>query len=121
MQSGDTAGKIAAANKPANVSLDQMLVAMLHANPEAFIGGNVNRLKAGAVLEMPSAEQAGQESAGEARQTVIAQSRDFNEFRRRLAEGLPTTRVGARRAPGLRQGAGPGRGEEAGRRRRPTS
>ncbi len=102
VQSGDTAGKIAAANKPVNVSLDQMLVALLNANPEAFIGGNVNRLKAGAVLEMPSAEQAAQESAGAARQTVIAQSRDFNDFRRRLAEGLPTTRI----APSDRQASG---------------
>jgi pilus assembly protein FimV len=37
VQSGDTAGKIAAAHKPANISLDQMLVAMLRANPDAFI------------------------------------------------------------------------------------
>ncbi len=95
MQSGDTAGKIAAANKPVNVSLDQMLVALLNANPEAFIGGNVNRLKAGAVLEIPSAEQASQESAAAASQTVIAQSRDFNDFRRRLAEGMPTTKIAA--------------------------
>jgi pilus assembly protein FimV len=100
--SGDTAGRIALDNKPANVSLDQMLMALLHANPDAFIGGNVNRLKAGAVLEVPGAEQAGQEPAGEARQTVIAQSRDFNEYRRRLAEGLPTTRV----APADRQASG---------------
>ena len=92
---GDTAGKIAAANKPPSVSLDQMLVAMLRANPQAFIGGNVNRLRSGVVLEIPSAEQAGGVPSGEARQTVIAQSRDFNEFRRRLAEGLPATRIGA--------------------------
>ena len=90
-----------------NVSLDQMLVAMLRANPEAFIGGNVNRLKAGAVLEMPTDEQAGLVPAGEARQTIIAQSRDFNEFRRRLAEGLPATGVGAGRPPGLGQGHRP--------------
>jgi len=91
---GDTAGKIAAANKSANVSLDQMLVALLRANPEAFIGGNVNRLKAGVLVEVPSAEEAGLVPSGEARQTIVAQSRDFNEFRRRLAEGLPTTRIG---------------------------
>jgi len=102
VQSGETAGKIAAANKPANISLDQMLVALLNANPEAFIGGNVNRLKAGAVLEIPSAEQAGQESTDAAHQTVIAQSRDFNDFRRRLAEGMPATKV----APAERQASG---------------
>ncbi|MDP3760324.1 MAG: FimV/HubP family polar landmark protein [Ramlibacter sp.] len=95
VQSGDTAGKIAAAHKPVDVSLDQMLVAMLRANPEAFIGGNINRLRSGAVLEMPSSEEVGLVPSGEARQTIVAQSRDFNEFRRRLAEGLPTTQVGA--------------------------
>ena len=95
VQAGDTASKIAAANKSANVSLDQMLVALLRANPEAFIGGNVNRLRSGAVLDVPTEEQAGLVPSGEATQSVIAQSRDFNEFRRRLAEGLPTTDIGA--------------------------
>jgi len=95
VQSGDTLGKIAAAHKPANVSLDQMLVALLRANPEAFVGGNVNRLKAGAVLEVPTSEEVGLIPSGEAGQTIVAQSRDFNEFRRRLAEGLPTTGIGA--------------------------
>jgi pilus assembly protein FimV len=90
VQSGDTAGKIAVANKPASVSLDQMLIALLRANPDAFVDGNVNRLKAGAVLEMPSGDDAGAVAPDEARQTLVAQSRDFNEFRRRLAEGVPT-------------------------------
>lgn len=91
VKSGDTAGRIAAANKPANVSLDQMLVAMLRANPDAFIGGNVNRLKSGAVLDVPKEEDAALVPSDEARQTLVAQSRDFNEFRRKLAEALPTT------------------------------
>ena len=95
VERGDTAGRIAAAHKPPAVSLDQMLVALLQANPDAFLGGNVNRLKAGAVLQMPSAQEAGQVSAGDATRTIVAQSRDFNEFRRRLAEGLPTTQVPA--------------------------
>ncbi len=93
VQNGDTAGKIAAANKPPSISLDQMLVALLRSNPEAFSGGNVNRLRSGAVLDIPSSEQASAIAATEASQTVVAQSRDFNEFRRRLAEGLPTANV----------------------------
>jgi pilus assembly protein FimV len=93
VQAGDTAGKLAAANKPANVSLDQMLVAMLRSNPDAFVGGNVNRLRAGAVIDMPSADQVAGVTSDEAKQTLVAQSRDFNEFRRRLAEGLPTSNV----------------------------
>ena len=93
VQPGDTAGKIAGAYKSADVSLDQMLVAMLRANPSAFIDGNVNRIKAGAVLDMPAASQAGAVPAAEARRTVVAQSRDFNEYRRRLAENAPASRV----------------------------
>ena len=95
VHSGDTASAIAAANKPATVSLDQMLVAMLRANPEAFGAGNVNRLKAGAVLEVPAAAEASAIPASEATQTVVAQSRDFNEFRRKLAEGVPASRIDA--------------------------
>lgn len=93
VKAGDTAGRIAAQNKPANVSLDQMLVAMLLSNPDAFTGGNINRLRAGAVLELPGASQAEAVSAGEATRTIVAQSKDFNEFRRKLAESAPASRV----------------------------
>lgn len=95
VKAGDTAGRIAEANRPANVSLDQMLVSMLRANPSAFIGGNVNRIKAGAVLDMPDESAASSVSASEARQIVAAQSRDFNEFRRRLAKLVPDAGVAA--------------------------
>lgn len=92
---GDTAGRIAAAHAISGVSLDQMLVAMLHSNPSAFIGGNINRIKAGAVLNMPDAEQAHSTSAREARQIVAAQSRDFNAYRRKLAERTAKAQVAA--------------------------
>ncbi|HSV79816.1 MAG TPA: FimV/HubP family polar landmark protein [Ramlibacter sp.] len=93
VKSGDTAGKLASAYKPADISLDQMLVAMLRANPNAFIGGNINRIKAGAVLNMPGATQASGIAPDEARRTVTAQSQDFNQYRQRLAENAPTSRV----------------------------
>ena len=93
VKAGDTAGQIAAQNKPGAVSLDQMLVAMLRSNPNAFIDGNINRLKAGSVLDLPGADTAGAVSAGEASQTVVAQSRDFNAFRRKLAAGVSTAPV----------------------------
>ncbi len=99
---GDTASRIAAANKPANVSLDQMLVAMLRSNPDAFVRGNVNRMKAGAVLDVPSAAAAGATPPAEASQIITAQSRDFNAFRNRLAGNVPTVQVAGadRRASG---------------------
>ena len=83
---GQTASHLALAHMPASVSLDQMLVAMLRNNPHAFIEDNVNLVRAGAVLQMPSPEQAQQTSAQQARQIVIAQTRDFAAYARRLAE-----------------------------------
>jgi len=99
---GETAGQIAAVHKPANVSLDQMLVAMLRGNPNAFIRDNVNRIKAGAILTVPTPDQAAAVSAEEATQTVVAQSRDFNDFRRRLADNVPQTQT----APLSREASG---------------
>ncbi|HMS28101.1 MAG TPA: FimV/HubP family polar landmark protein [Burkholderiaceae bacterium] len=85
VKQGDTAGSIASQNLPINVSLDQMLVALLRGNPKAFEGNNVNRLKAGAILELPNAEDASKIEAKEARQNILAQSKDFKTFRRTLA------------------------------------
>lgn len=91
IKKGDTAAAIAAANKPEGISLDQMLVAMLRSNPQAFEAGNVNRLKAGAVMEMPTAEDATVTKAQEAKNNIKAQARDFNEYRRRLANNAPAS------------------------------
>ena len=93
VKAGDTAGAIAATLKPANISLDQMLVAMLAANPDAFIQGNVNLLNAGATLSLPSAEQASATSAAQAQQIIVTQSKDFNALRAKLAGSAPMTAV----------------------------
>jgi pilus assembly protein FimV len=92
---GDSASGIALRAKGSDVSLDQMLVALLRSNPDAFSKGNLNRLRAGAVLDLPSSEQAKSVSTSEATQTVVAQSKDFNEFRRNLAGNAPKTAVEA--------------------------
>ncbi len=91
VKKGDTATKIAARNKPADVSLDQMLVALLKQNPSAFIGGNVNTIKSGAVLDIPKSETASALSSTEAHKIIVAQSRDFNAFRRKLSESVSST------------------------------
>ncbi len=93
VKAGDTAGRIAAAHQPAQVSLDQMLVALLRANPDAFIAGNVNRIKAGSLVTLPTQAQASETPADEAKQLIVAQSQDFNNFRRNLAGVAPTTQV----------------------------
>ncbi len=68
-----------------------MLVSIFRANPQAFVGDNMNRLKAGMVLSVPSAEEAGKLSPQAAREVIQAQSADFGAYRQRLASGVTTT------------------------------
>ena len=83
---GDNLTRIANQVKPVDVSLDSMLVALYRANPEAFSGKNMNRLKSGQILTVPDAEEiraVGGE--GEARSVVVAHALDFNAYRAKLA------------------------------------
>ena len=95
VQPGDTATKIAASVRESGVSLDQMLVAMLRGNPDAFINNNIDRVRAGAVINVPSSEQAKSVSAPEATQILRAESKDFGNFKRALASNAPTAAVAA--------------------------
>ena len=56
VQRGDTLGRIARElDAGPGHSLEQTMLALLRANPDAFIDGNVNLVKAGAVLRVPDA------------------------------------------------------------------
>ncbi len=53
----DTLWHVAREMRPSNsVSVPQMMMALLKENPDAFIDGNVNNLKAGHILRAPSAD-----------------------------------------------------------------
>jgi pilus assembly protein FimV len=95
VQLGDTAGKIALAHVQSGVSLEQMLASMLNANPQAFINGDINRIKAGAVIQAPDAQAAAQISPQEAHKTLVASSKNFGEYRQRAAL-VPTESVKAK-------------------------
>lgn len=97
---GDTMHRIASASQHSGTTLDQMLLALLRANPQAFDGGNINRLRAGSVLTVPSAEATRALDAGEARREIRAQAADFDAYRRGLAGSV------AQRAPAPAAAAG---------------
>jgi pilus assembly protein FimV len=82
---GETLRQIANEVKADNVSLDQMLVALLRANPGAFDGGNINRLKAGKILSVPEKSAVEAIAVGEAKKIVVAQSANWNAYRSKLA------------------------------------
>jgi len=102
VRQGDSLSKIAARTQRPGVSLDQMLVSLYRGNPQAFVDNNMNRMKAGVVLEVPSAEAANGVSAPEARQVIQAQSADFGAYRQRLAGAVPL----AKPAGSARQASG---------------
>ena len=95
VRAGDSLSRIAGKTQRPGVSLDQMLVSIFRANPQAFVGDNMNRLKAGAVLSVPSADEAGKLTPQAAREVIQAQSADFGAYRQRLASGVTTTTTDA--------------------------
>ena len=86
---GDTLYRVAGRHQQGGVSLDQMLVGLYRSNPEAFIAHNVNKLRAGAVLAVPSADEVRDVTHADMRRLIAAQSLDFSAYRSRLAQAAP--------------------------------
>jgi pilus assembly protein FimV len=103
---GDTLGGIALRNRSAGVSLDQMLVAMFRANPNAFVGQNMNRMLAGKTLIIPGSGDAEAISPQDARLEVAAQSADFAAYRSRLAQAATGAAPVAAAPPAAAAGGG---------------
>lgn len=79
----DTLWSIAMQTRPdSSVSPQQMMIAIQRMNPDAFMDGNINRLKAGQVLRIPSADEARGTPAREAIAAVSDQNRQFAEANR---------------------------------------
>ena len=60
-----------------SVSVQQMMMALLRSNPEAFINGNINGLKRGQILNIPSRDEISDLSPQEAINEVGAQNSDW--------------------------------------------
>ncbi len=85
VKTGDTLTGIATRVMPEGVSLDQALIALYQANPSAFFG-SVHQLKAGATLSVPDRQAMAAVDPAQAREQLRVHTRDFNEYRSRLAE-----------------------------------
>ncbi|MFT4179077.1 MAG: FimV/HubP family polar landmark protein [Thermomonas sp.] len=83
VKAGESLSKIASGlDVRAAYSLEQTMLALLRANPDAFLGDDINRLKRGAVLRLPTHADVAQVDAGEAAQIVRQQMRVWREARR---------------------------------------
>ena len=81
----ETLWQIAERLRPAGVSVHQMMMALYHANPDAFLRGNINLLKKGRILHVPELD----EIRALDRREAIAQ------FREASRSGKPVSRVAA--------------------------
>ncbi len=86
-------------------SLDQTMLALLQANPDAFIGQNINLLKQGAVLRIPRGEELSRYSAREAANLVREQVASWREARRAQAQAATPVAADAQPAGAAAAGA----------------
>ncbi|WP_374435619.1 FimV/HubP family polar landmark protein [Inhella sp.] len=86
---GESLSRVAARHLPEGVSLDQMLVALYRQNPDAFMGENMNLLRAGSRLKLPASEALAAMDKAEARQVIRAHSANFEAARQGLANTAP--------------------------------
>ncbi|KCB24761.1 type IV pilus assembly protein FimV [Bordetella hinzii] len=103
---GDTLYNIAQRNPVAGANIHQMLVALWRANPNAFIGDNMNRLKAGADLALPDADTVRAIDPAEARRIYIEQVEAYARYRAGLGQAAGGTRVSAGAASAGKIGSG---------------
>ena len=76
-----------------------MLVGLYKKNPDAFIGDNINRLKAGAILSIPDKAAVAAIPAAEAKQVYVTQAEDWNAYRQKLASATAQAKASPEAAP----------------------
>lgn len=92
----DTLWAIAKRHKHAHVSAKQMLDAIYRNNPGAFINNDINRLKAGKVLRIPSAQAMGGASYTQARHEYLARTSNWDATEPSMASTAPVIPLDAR-------------------------
>ncbi len=82
---GDTLSKIAQQISPEGANLNQIMIAVFRANQGAFIGNNINLLKVGEILHIPSSSEIMGISEQEANAEVKVHVADWREYKNELA------------------------------------
>ena len=77
VEKGATLSHIATQVAPSGVDVNQMMLALKTANPDAFYRDNINALKAGAILRVPSRDDALATAVAAAAATVHQQNSDW--------------------------------------------
>ena len=94
---GDTLWTIALKVRPdTSVSVQQTMLALQRANPEAFINNNINLLKAGHVLRIPDLNEIRVETIEEAIAEVRVQNEEFEDYKTGAVTQLDARRTASR-------------------------
>jgi len=86
VQKGESASQIIQQWLTEGMSTHQMLVALLKNQPDAFIEGNVNLLRAGAVLKVPTSTAVRAIDPEQARQFLIQQRKEFIAYSQAVSQ-----------------------------------
>src|SRR5690606_30362519 len=109
VQAGETLGEIAQRLVGEGVRREQAIVALFRANPQAFIAGNLNLVRAGAVLRIPDRSEIAGLDLAESRALMREQIAAWRDMRQPAPQPeAATAEAGAGGGP-----AGPGGGEAA--------
>jgi pilus assembly protein FimV len=119
---GQTLREIALRTRDTDVSVNQMMIALLNANRQAFINGNINLLKRGAILRIPERAEILALPSTDATALVAAQNEVWRQGRAGSAPVVraepfdsadpsagasPDASASSRQAPGTVDSAGP--------------
>ncbi len=127
VKSSDTLWAIASKLRPNNdVTVQQMMLALLKANPYAFSDNNINRLKRGYVLRIDDPSILNSMGKADAVREVARQTRAWQDYRESVAarakqrpakvsavEPAPGVATAAKKEPKLKLVAPKGKGEES--------
>jgi pilus assembly protein FimV len=106
IKTGDTAWSLADAMRPnKNVSVPQMMFAILRANPGAFNYDNINGLKRGYILRKPDASQIAAISKAEAQAMMREHAALWRQYAQSQSGGQPASAMEADAASGSGEAA----------------
>lgn len=113
IKTGDTAWSLADAMRPdQSITVEQMMVAMLRANPESFIDENINGLKRGYILRVPDYDQIVAVDQADARALVREQAALWRQYQQTHAGGQPVSAMPADGMAAAADGAAIAQGED---------
>ena len=117
VEKGETTRKIAARLRSDNLTAEQVMLALLRANPDAFVAQNINRLKAGATLTLEPLPNPQTLSSEEAAREVARQAAAWRKGLAAAKGDQPdanSTATGQGRSTSKKVGPAPGTAKAAG-------